>query len=159
MVNLASFWKTEACGQTVLPDMSLIIGQKLAKNSKIHKFKCDILGNFQTMWSILLKFKDFFSGFAELFQSTDFDQWNYSPNITWTLIEAGLKLSGTQEYFPENFPLASRTLKIENNEFESCLESIQDLLLMPSDLLDWTLSSMPISWLGTRRCSLRYQKM
>ena len=24
MVNLASFWKLEACGQTVLPDMSVL---------------------------------------------------------------------------------------------------------------------------------------
>ena len=35
MVNLASFWKTEAFGQTVLPDMSVFIGQKLFKNAKI----------------------------------------------------------------------------------------------------------------------------
>ena len=115
---------------------------------------------FEKHYNIHSRIQNFFSGFAEVFQLTDFDQWNYSPNITWTLIEAGLKLSGTQEYFPENFPLASRTLKIENNEFESCLESIQDWLPMPNLLLpDWTLSSMPMSWLGTSRCSFRYQKM
>ena len=34
MVNLASFWKTEACGQTVLPDKSVLIGQKLVENAK-----------------------------------------------------------------------------------------------------------------------------
>ena len=32
---LASFWKPEACGQTVLPDRSVLIGQKLLKNAKI----------------------------------------------------------------------------------------------------------------------------
>ena len=32
---LASFWKPQACGQTVLPDRSLLIGQKLAENAKI----------------------------------------------------------------------------------------------------------------------------
>ena len=48
---LASFWKSEACGQTVLPDGSVLIGQKLVENAKIQKFKCDILSNFQTMWS------------------------------------------------------------------------------------------------------------
>ena len=37
MVNLASFWKTEACGQTVLPDKSVLIGQKLVENAKIKK--------------------------------------------------------------------------------------------------------------------------
>ena len=48
-VNLASFWKTEACGQTVLPDRSILIRQKLVENAEIEKFKCDILSNFQTM--------------------------------------------------------------------------------------------------------------
>ena len=43
------FEKPEACGQTVLPDWSVLIGQKLVENAKIHKFKCDILSNFQTM--------------------------------------------------------------------------------------------------------------
>ena len=47
------FWrvfdKPEACGQTVLPDRAVLIGQKLVKNAKIQKFKCDILSNFQTM--------------------------------------------------------------------------------------------------------------
>ena len=47
---LASFWKPEACGQTVLPDRSVVIGQKLAEKAKIQKFKYDILSNFQTMW-------------------------------------------------------------------------------------------------------------
>ena len=43
------FRKPEACGQTVLPDRSVSIGQKLVENAKIKKFKCDILSNFQTM--------------------------------------------------------------------------------------------------------------
>ena len=38
--------------KTVLPDRSISIGQKLAKNAKIQNFKCDILGNFQTMCSL-----------------------------------------------------------------------------------------------------------
>ena len=38
---LASFWKPEACGQTVLPDRSVLVGQKLVENAKIKKFKCD----------------------------------------------------------------------------------------------------------------------
>ena len=50
MLNLASFWKPEACGQTVLLDRSILIGQKLVENAKIQNFKCDILSNFQTMW-------------------------------------------------------------------------------------------------------------
>ena len=40
------------CHQTMLPDRSLLIGQKLVKNAKIEKFKCDILSNFQTfLWA------------------------------------------------------------------------------------------------------------
>ena len=34
----------------MLPDRSLLIGQKLAKNAKIEELKCDILGDFQTLW-------------------------------------------------------------------------------------------------------------
>ena len=49
MVNFASFWKTEACGQTVLPDMPFLFGQKLIENAKIQKLKCDILRDFQTL--------------------------------------------------------------------------------------------------------------
>ena len=48
MVNLASFfWKTEAYGQTELPDKSIIIIQKLVQNSKTESFKWDILGDFK----------------------------------------------------------------------------------------------------------------
>ena len=33
----AIFWKPEAFGQTVLPDRSVLIGQKLVENAKIKK--------------------------------------------------------------------------------------------------------------------------
>ena len=36
---LASFWKPEACGQTVLPDRSDLIGQKLVENYRYQEFK------------------------------------------------------------------------------------------------------------------------
>ena len=48
---LRVFWKIEACGQTVLPEMSISKGQKLMENAKIINSKCDILSKFQTMWS------------------------------------------------------------------------------------------------------------
>ena len=35
MVQFGEFWKPEACGQTVLPDKSVLIGQKLVENAKI----------------------------------------------------------------------------------------------------------------------------
>ena len=36
---LASFWKSEVCCQTVLPDRSILIGQKSVENAKIEKFE------------------------------------------------------------------------------------------------------------------------
>ena len=44
---------SKAWSQTVLPDMSILIGQKLVKNAKIENLKCDILGDFQTLWAEL----------------------------------------------------------------------------------------------------------
>ena len=35
MVHFGEFWKPEAYGQTVLPDRSILIGQKLMENAKI----------------------------------------------------------------------------------------------------------------------------
>ena len=49
MVDLVSFWKLKVCGQTVLPDRSILIGQKLVKNAKMESFKCDVFGDFQTL--------------------------------------------------------------------------------------------------------------
>ena len=51
---MASFQKPKACGQTLLPDRSVLIGQKLVENAKIQKFKCDILSDFQTCaWHVV----------------------------------------------------------------------------------------------------------
>ena len=44
MPKMVNFLKTEACGQTVLPDRSVLIGQKLVENAKIQK---DQLRNFE----------------------------------------------------------------------------------------------------------------
>ena len=60
MVNFGEFVKTWS-GQTVLPDRSLLKGQKLMKNAKLKQFKCDILSNFQTM--CMRRFYD--NGFTE----------------------------------------------------------------------------------------------
>ena len=49
-----SFWKPEPFGQTKLPGRSILKGQKNVENAKIKNFKnfkCDILSNFQTMWT------------------------------------------------------------------------------------------------------------
>ena len=43
MVNFASFLKPEACGQIVLPDMSLLIRQKLVETAKTDMFELHIL--------------------------------------------------------------------------------------------------------------------
>ena len=66
MVRFGEFLKPEACGQTVLPDRSISIGQKLVENAKIEKFKWDILGDFQTMWDFSSKIQDDHHGGFEL---------------------------------------------------------------------------------------------
>ena len=52
----------------MLPDRSVLIGQKLVENAKIEKLKCDILGDFQTLclWSSPLCF-NFFHFFEGIF--------------------------------------------------------------------------------------------
>ena len=42
---LASFWKPKACGQTELPDRSVLIGQKLVENAKFQ------MPNFGWFWN------------------------------------------------------------------------------------------------------------
>ena len=49
-VAFLQVFETEATSQTVLPDRPVIIGQKLVENAKIENLKCDILGDFQTLW-------------------------------------------------------------------------------------------------------------
>ena len=43
------FWP-EACGQTVLPDRSVLNRTKIDGKCQNAKMKCNILSNFQTMW-------------------------------------------------------------------------------------------------------------
>ena len=50
IVHFGDFWKPETNGQTVLPDRSILNEQKLVENAKIDKLKCDIFGDFQTLW-------------------------------------------------------------------------------------------------------------
>ena len=50
MSILASFCKSEAWGQTVLPDRSVLVGQKLVGNAK-----WDILVDFQTISEKIVK--------------------------------------------------------------------------------------------------------
>ena len=51
MVNYGEFLKkSEVFGQKVLPDRSILIGQKLVENAKIENpHKCDILVDFQCL--------------------------------------------------------------------------------------------------------------
>ena len=56
--NFASLWQTEALGQIVLPDRSILIGQKNGVKCQNEKFNCDILKfmknvkmvNFASLW-------------------------------------------------------------------------------------------------------------
>ena len=58
---MANFWKPEACGQTVLPDRSILIGQKIGGNWKMPKVK----NSNATVWVFfkqcdLLQYNEFF---------------------------------------------------------------------------------------------------
>ena len=53
IVHLASFWKPEACGQTVLPDRSLFIEYKLVENAQIENIEWDFFGDFHTLCTVL----------------------------------------------------------------------------------------------------------
>ena len=44
--NLVSLWKTSVCGQTVLPDRSILIGQKLVEMPELKIFKWDIMDDY-----------------------------------------------------------------------------------------------------------------
>ena len=50
MANFANFQKTVACGQTVLPERSILIRQNFIEKAKIKKFKCDNFGEFITLF-------------------------------------------------------------------------------------------------------------
>ena len=52
MVILASFWKPEDCGQTVLPDRSFLIEQKLMKNAKFRMRHFESFSNNVFYWPI-----------------------------------------------------------------------------------------------------------
>lgn len=50
IVHFDESWQPELFGQTVYPEGLLFIGETLVESAKNEKFKCDILGNFQTLW-------------------------------------------------------------------------------------------------------------
>ena len=43
----------------MLPDRSILVGQKLAENAHIGKFKCDILGDFETLCDAIVCNRDY----------------------------------------------------------------------------------------------------
>ena len=49
-IKNTNFWKPKYGGQTVLPDRSILIEQKLVENAKFEKCKMRIVNDFQTMW-------------------------------------------------------------------------------------------------------------
>ena len=53
IVNLENNRKTEACGQTVLPDRSISIGQKFVENAKIGIIQMRHFGCFFKYFALL----------------------------------------------------------------------------------------------------------
>ena len=86
MVHLGEFWKPEACGQTVLPDRSVLWQNWW----KMPKFKCDILSNFQTMWPVqneMETYLDSIMRFPFILSSLPIELLN----VSWTQIIAIIK--------------------------------------------------------------------
>ena len=51
MFHFGEFLKTWSLrSNSVTRQVNFLIGQKLLENAKIEKLKCDILGDFQTLW-------------------------------------------------------------------------------------------------------------
>ena len=78
---MVSFWKPEVCGQTVFPDRSVLIGQKLVENAKIENFKC--AENWDETFLLILQNTVFYvfvkassSGFKKLCSTGDVLLWN-----------------------------------------------------------------------------------
>ena len=75
----------------MLPDRSVLIGQNLVENAKIQKFKCDILSNFQTIWSWeklwkILLFLHFRNGPTKLFS----ESWKHKKILAYYMVPAFL---------------------------------------------------------------------
>ena len=74
---MASFWKPEACGQTVLPDRSVLVRQKLVENAKIQNSNA-------TFWVIFKQCEDV-SQFQSLkfwsFESKSFEEKGVKVNL------------------------------------------------------------------------------
>ena len=83
---MASFWKPEACGQTVLPDSSVLKGQKLVENAKSQKCNCDFLSNFQTMWAN--------SSGEDSWQNTIFTYSKYAFYLPFCLLRVNSSTNG-----------------------------------------------------------------
>ena len=49
--QFGEFLKIRIWSQTLVPDRSILIGQKMAENAKIEKLKYDIFSDFQTLWT------------------------------------------------------------------------------------------------------------
>ena len=55
ILNLTSFWKPTACGQTVLPNGSVLKGQKLVKMPKPKMWHFGWFSNTVRGWKLLKK--------------------------------------------------------------------------------------------------------
>ena len=59
----------------MLPDRSLLIGQKLLEIAKVEKHKCDIFGDFQTLCTILLPVFLYLTYFSFLATKVEKRRW------------------------------------------------------------------------------------
>ena len=112
MVNFGDF---TACNQTVLPDMSILKGQKLMGTAKIEKFYLKILGNFQTEKTFKRKLMK--NTKIEKFNWEIFDWFFWNLHMTFRLkildwVSPSI-LEATQEYFPPCLRVTPCNTKLE----------------------------------------------
>ncbi len=132
MVNLASFWKPEACGQAVLPDRSVL--KNCWKMPKYQKFKCDILSNFQTMCS--------------------YQEFSFSDNLCLTLLfgaAAKVCQGGDRFFWPTNDFSSWKESSVKD-----CYVEMQIIVtLLHTTLDDLFHSLLPLLFAGKWKGSLK----
>ena len=97
---LARFWNPKACGQTVLPDRSVLLGQKLAKHAKIGKIQMQY---FELFSNILHRtFMSFGNHFCStfLFSIIRHGRWTFRNSGFTAVLQCCSKLQ--RDHFREN---------------------------------------------------------
>ena len=109
---LASFWKPKACDQTVLPDRSVLIGEKLVGNTKMRHFE-SFLNSVYFCYCIVANLKE--PSLSSKLSWDAFDLWMVALVIWWWRISIlfsapQLLLINSETEIPLRLQLASASM-------------------------------------------------